>query len=118
MPLFNPRVPAPFPGAPLFPFVVEPWQLQTGEIRPDRVLDLRVPERFARGHLAGAVCVPYNDFQERAEELVGPGETALVVDPGGARAAEMATWLRARGVQAGYLQGGMAAWLGPLERGP
>ena len=40
----------------------------------------------------------------------------LVVDPGGARAAEMAVWLRRHGIDASYLVGGYAQWTGPLER--
>lgn len=51
-------------------------------------------------------------------EYIAPGECVLVVDPAGARAAEMATWLRARGVEAGYLEGGYAAWTGPLVKDP
>lgn len=97
------------------PFTVQAWQLLCGALTPEQIVDLRSPERFARGHLAGAVCVPYNDFQEEAPDRLDPARTVLVVDPGGARAAEMATWLRARGYRAGYLEGGMAAWTGPLE---
>ena len=44
------------------------------------------------------------------------GASILLVDEGGARAAEMAVWLSARGRQAHYLVGGLAAWRGPLER--
>lgn len=98
-------------------FVVQPWQLQCGELAPGQIVDLRAPDRFARGHLSGAINVPYNDFQEDAPGRLDPARSVLVVDPAGARAAEMATWLRARGFRAGYLEGGMAAWTGPLEVG-
>jgi rhodanese-related sulfurtransferase len=43
-------------------------------------------------------------------------EWVLLVDEGGARAAEMAVWLRARGVNARYLVGGMSTWRGAVER--
>lgn len=98
------------------PFVVQAWQLLTGELRPDQIVDLRDADRFARGHLPGAISLPYSAFQEDAEDTLAPERSVLVVDPAGARAAEMATWLRARGFSAGYLEGGMAAWTGPLER--
>lgn len=98
------------------PFVVQGWQILTGELVAQQIVDLRTPDRFARGHLAGALNLPYTAFQEEAEALLDPERSVLVVDPAGARAAEMATWLRARGFSAGYLEGGMAAWLGPLER--
>jgi rhodanese-related sulfurtransferase len=102
----------------VFPFVVQAWQIQTGELAPEQIVDLRTPDRYARGHLRGALNLPYNAFQEDAPTLLDPARSVLVVDPGGARAAEMATWLRARGYAAGYLEGGMAGWVGPLERGP
>ena len=102
----------------MFPFVVQAWQVQTGALRPEQIVDLRSADRYARGHLAGALNLPYNAFQEDAPSLLDPARSVLVVDPAGARAAEMATWLRARGYAAGYLEGGMASWAGPLERGP
>ncbi len=98
------------------PFVVQAWQIQTGELQPEQIVDLRTADRFARGHLAGALNLPYTAFQEEAEEALDASRSVLLVDPAGARAAEMATWLRARGFSAGYLEGGMAAWTGPLER--
>ncbi len=95
------------------PFSVFGWQLLCGELTPQRVLDIRQPDRFARGHLPGAENLPYERLQAEALPLSG---SVLLVDAEGARAAEMATWLRARGVDAGYLEGGMAEWTGPLER--
>ncbi len=94
------------------------WQLMCGEVTPGLVLDLRDPDHFARGHLTGARCLPYLAFQAEALGLCVGAELVLVVDPRGARAAEMATWLAHRGVRAGWLEGGMAAWKGPLETPP
>jgi rhodanese-related sulfurtransferase len=99
----------------VIPFAVEAWQLQCGEVQPAQVVDLRQPDRFARGHLPGARNLPYERLQAEAEAL-DRGRSVLLVDPAGARAAELATWLRARGFDAGYLEGGLAAWTGPLER--
>lgn len=104
------------PSSPALPLVVQGWQLQTGELRPEQIVDLRTEDRFARGRLAGAINLPYAQFQGEAEERLDAARSVLVVDPAGARAAEMAVWLRARGFVAGYLEGGMAAWTGPLER--
>lgn len=100
----------------MLPFAIQGWQILTGELRPQQIVDLRGPERFERGHLEGAINLTYNAFQEEAPLLLDPARTVMVVDAAGARAAEMATWLRARGYRAGYLEGGMAAWMGPLER--
>lgn len=101
----------------MMPLSVEAWQVLCGEITLEQIVDLRQPERFARGHMPGARNLPYEQLQARTGEL-DPARSILVVDPGGARAAEMATWLRARGFDAGYLEGGLAAWTGPLEKGP
>ena len=97
-------------------FVVHGWELQCGAVAPGRVLDIRPSDAFGRGHLKGSTNLPYNDFQDEVLDLIVAGERVLIVDAGGARAAEMATWLRARGLAAGYLEGGLAAWTGPLER--
>lgn len=99
----------------MIPFAVEGWQLLCGEVQPDQVVDLRQPDRFARGHLPGARNLPYERLQAEADTL-DRARSVLLVDPTGARAAELATWLRARGYDAGYLEGGIAAWTGPLER--
>ena len=95
---------------------VEGWQLQCGEVLPDCVLDLRTESQFARGRLETAKNLPYNRFQAEAEEWTDGHRVILLVDEGGARAAEMAVWLCARGRPAHYLVGGLAAWRGPLER--
>ena len=95
---------------------VEGWQLQCGEVLPDCVLDLRTEAQFARGRLETAKNLPYNRFQAEAEEWTDGYRVILLVDEGGARAAEMAVWLCARGRPAHYLVGGLAAWRGPLER--
>ncbi len=99
----------------MLPFSVEGWQLLTEDIQPQQIIDIRPEDLFSRAHLEGAVSVPYNDFQDRVEAALQPGRSVLVVDAGGARAAEMAIWLRNRGFDAGYLKGGIAAWSGPLE---
>jgi len=98
----------------MLPFAVEGWQLQCEEIAVDRILDIRPAESFAKAHLERAESVPYTDFQDRAEGLLEAGQSVLIVDAGGARAAEMVVWLKQRGVDAAYLKGGMAAWGGTL----
>ncbi len=97
------------------PLGVHGWQLLCGEVAPDRIVDLREPEAFARAHLDGAENIPYRLIQAETHRL-DPAASLLLVDPGGARAAEMATWLRARGFDAAFLEGGYAAWTGPLAR--
>lgn len=100
-----------------FPLAVQAWELLSGAARPSLILDLREPAAFARGHLRGARCLPYNRFQAESPTVSQGHPTILVVDPGGARAAEMAVYLRRFGFAAGYLEGGLAAWPGELETG-
>ena len=94
---------------------VEGWQLRCGEWTPDCILDLRTSDQYSRAHLSGSTNVPYNVFQAQSEAMVAGNANVLLVDEGGARAAEMAVWLRSRGHAASYLVGGMSAWRGPLE---
>lgn len=98
------------------PFSVEGWQLQVEELQPDHLLDLRQPQDFARGYIEGSVNLPYDQFQDRVFDLIDPTRQVLIIDPGGARAAEMAVWLRGNGVMAGYLVGGLGRWKGDLVK--
>ena len=99
------------------PLDVAAWQLQCGEVHPDLIVDLRQPGAFAKARMHRAINIPYEQLQLRGvSELTDRGHV-LVVDPGGARAAEMAVWLRRHGIDASYLVGGYAQWTGPLERG-
>ena len=91
------------------------WEMGPGMEVPPCVLDLRTAEQFRRGHIPGSVHLSYNQFQADAVEAVEGLDWVLLVDEAGARAAEMAVWIRARGVNARYLVGGMSQWRGALE---
>ena len=95
---------------------VETWELASESVVPDVIVDIRTVEQFGRAHLHKAINLTYNDFQLLALKTIDPTASVLLVCAGGARAAEMAVWLRGNGVQAQYLVGGMAAWRGPLDR--
>ena len=97
------------------PLEVPAWQLELGDLRPAQVLDIRQPDAFGRGHLEGAENLPYERFQVEVEDRVQAEEWVLIVDTAGARAAEMAMWLRTRGYRASSLEGGMFAWRGALK---
>ena len=103
-------------GADLDTLGLEAWELLSMDVAPDTILDIRTVEQFARAHLTGAINVTYNNFQLDALGLIESSVRILVVDEAGARAAEMAVWLRGQGVSAQYLVGGLAAWRGPMEK--
>ena len=94
---------------------IHSWELENQLFSPGCIIDMRSVEQFSRGHIPNAHNVPYECFQVDAESLVVEGKPVLVVDQGGARAAEMAVWMRARGWDGRYLSGGMTAWRGVLE---
>lgn len=94
---------------------IHSWELENQIFTPDCIIDMRSAEQFAKGHIPNAQNVPYECFQVEAEPLVTEGDSVLVVDQGGARAAEMAVWMRARGWDGRYLSGGMSGWRGALE---
>ncbi len=95
---------------------VESWELSSEVVVPEVIVDIRTAEQFRKAHLHGAINLTYNDFQLKILQTIESKESVLLVDGGGARAAEMAVWLRGHGVPAQYLVGGMAAWRGPLEK--
>jgi len=100
------------------PLEVPAWQLELGELEPSLIIDIRQPDAFGRGHLVGAESLPYERFQVEIENRIEPDAWVLIVDTAGARAAEMAMWLRSRDYRASSLEGGMFAWKGALEVGP
>ena len=75
-----------------------------------RVLDVREPAEYARGHLPGAVSIPQADLALNLDELPRDSDV-LVVCEGGVRSARAAQFLK----QVGYskvtnLVGGTSAW--------
>lgn len=96
---------------------VEAWQLIEGDLQAPQLIDLRGADAFARGHIPGAMSLPYEQLQAEAEARLHRGRPVVLLDGGGARAAELALWLRQRGYDAGYLVGGMARWVGELSQG-
>jgi rhodanese-related sulfurtransferase len=94
---------------------IHSWELENQIFTPGCIIDIRSAEQHSRGHISGSHNVPYECFQVDAVSVVKDGDTVLVVDEGGARAAEMAVWLRGQGFDGCYLSGGMGAWRGALE---
>lgn len=64
-----------------FAYETDCWDVHDALSRPDPgfvVLDVRSPELFARGHVAGAVSLPHAKIRERALEE-HPPQTVFVV---------------------------------------
>lgn len=74
------------------------------------VLDVREPDEYAAGHIAGSVHIPEGVISDRAPEL--PDDVRLVlVCRSGHRSARATAYLRAEGLDAVNLEGGMRAWV-------
>jgi rhodanese-related sulfurtransferase len=79
------------------------------------ILDVRQPDEFQAGHIAGATLIPLGALRERMKEL--PTDTdILCVCASGARSSMATGQLQS----AGNLQGGMGGWQFaklPVKRG-
>jgi rhodanese-related sulfurtransferase len=74
------------------------------------VIDVREPDEFAAGHIAGARNVPLGDLEQRLEEFRGHGPVYLVCAVG-MRSHAAAEALVRSGVPAVNVAGGMQAWI-------
>lgn len=82
------------------------------------VLDVREPEEYAQGHVPGAELVPLGTVPLRAGELPVDRPVYLVCAVG-ARSAQAASFLAARGVEAVNVEGGTKEWVAsgyPVQR--
>jgi rhodanese-related sulfurtransferase len=84
-----------------------------------RVIDVREPDEYARGHVPGARCIPISSLHDVAAHWSDDTETVLVCWSG-ARASQAADELEKMGLtRTTLLSGGTKAWLKaglPTER--
>lgn len=74
---------------------------------PPPVLDVRTPQEYQKGHIAGSQHIPLTELARRLDEV--PGEV-VVHCQSGYRSSMAASLLRQHGVIATDLVGGIAAW--------
>ena len=77
-----------------------------------QLLDVRTPDEYDEGHIAGAVLVDVNesDFEEKAVAVLEASRPVAVYCRSGRRSARAASLLAARGYKVTNLQGGVLAW--------
>src|SRR5579871_4606908 len=73
------------------------------------LLDVREPDEWVAGHAAAAVLIPLGELAARAAEVPGDG-AVVVICRSGARSNRAAAFLRAQGLDAVNLAGGMQSW--------
>ncbi len=79
------------------------------DVGDDVLLDVREDDEWAAGRAPGALHVPMSEITARVGELPAGRRIAVVCHLGG-RSARVTAWLRAQGVDARNVTGGMAAW--------
>jgi rhodanese-related sulfurtransferase len=78
-------------------------------VAPLFILDVRQPEEFRTGHIAGATLIPLGELNERLKELPKDQEI-LCVCASGSRSSAATQQLTNAGYKAINLRGGMAGW--------
>ncbi len=83
------------------------------------VLDVRLPEAFAAGHIPGSRNVPVHEMARRPRDLpASKVARVIVIAEPGKRGEAAASFLVLMGwADVALLDGGMYAWKGPVEKG-
>ncbi len=83
--------------------------------KPIKIVDVREPELFSRGHIPGAINIPYDDAFKSMFRQLSPEERIVFVCHGGPMGNELGTILLQKGYKEVYnVKGGMRGWDGPL----
>jgi rhodanese-related sulfurtransferase len=85
---------------------------------PPRIVDIRSPAAFARGHIPGSENVPFGQLPERVDSLVGADHIVTVCPHGKAsvQAARLITSFEGTAdARVESMAGGLEEWDGPLE---
>ena len=83
-----------------------------------RVIDIRSPGEFARGHIPGSENVPFGELPDRIEEFTGADRIVTVCPHGKAsvQAARLVgSYEGTKDARVESMAGGLEAWGGPLE---
>jgi rhodanese-related sulfurtransferase len=91
------------------------WQAEA-ERRTLYLLDVRYPEEYVEGHVAGSVSAPGGQLVQATDQYVGVrGARLVLIDNDRVRATMTASWLIQMGWEAVVLRGGLETL--PIERG-
>jgi rhodanese-related sulfurtransferase len=75
-----------------------------------RLVDVRTPQEFASGHIAGAVNIPVQDLGRRMAELDGKERPIVLYCRSGARSSAAARMLKSAGYAQVHDLGSMGRW--------
>ncbi len=87
--------------------------------KPPFILDVRQPDEYRAGHIAGAKLIPLNELRGRMDEL--PKDTEILcVCASGSRSGVATSQLSSAGFNPINLRGGMSGWQragNPVKKG-
>ncbi|GAC1336180.1 MAG: hypothetical protein NVSMB17_19730 [Candidatus Dormibacteria bacterium] len=90
-----------------------PTSVRPGEVAVElsslQLIDVREPEEWRAGHVAGAVHIPLGRLEQSIASIDG-GRKVAVICHSGARSQQGARMLRAHSIDAVSVSGGMLAW--------
>lgn len=99
---------------------VDPKEVETlldGE-NPPRVVDIRAPGQFARGHIPGSLNIPFGELPTRVAEI-GDADRIVTVCPHGQASVQAARLIKSyegtADARVESMSGGLTQWSGPLE---
>ena len=80
------------------------------------IVDVREPELFTKGHIPGAINIPYDGAHSRVLKELSPKDRIVFVCHGGPMGDELGDLLIKNGYTSVYnLKGGMRNWSGPFS---
>lgn len=82
-----------------------------------RVVDVRTPQEFAAGHVAGALNIPFDEIDRRAAEIGPPGTPVVLYCRSGRRSGIAADRLKTLGYDTIYDFQRFSDWTGPTAAG-
>ncbi len=75
-----------------------------------RLIDVREPDEYTSGHVAGAVSIPLGTVPDRIDDFRSDA-TTYVICRSGARSGRAVEFVAAHGVDAVNIAGGTLAWI-------
>jgi rhodanese-related sulfurtransferase len=106
-------------GSPVPSITASELQDKLKDSKQPFILDVREPEEFREGHIAGAKLVPLGTLQSNLGNLPKQREIVCVC-ASGSRSSSATRILASEGYQVLNMQGGMSAWMRarlPIKKG-
>jgi rhodanese-related sulfurtransferase len=110
-------VSTPVPAADLTTIDGTQMEVMQADGKPLVIVDVREPELFVKGHIKGAINIPYDNAAPRVVKELSPKDRIVFVCHGGPMGDELGRLLAEKGYPTVYnLKGGMKKWTGAVVR--